>query len=35
MQYIHLSGVELSAAVNKNLAGFEQWIATVLDGARP
>lgn len=35
MQYIHLSGVELSEAVNKNLTGFEQWIARVLDGARP
>ncbi len=35
MQYIHLSGVELSAAVTKSLAGFEQWITTVLEGTQP
>jgi integrase len=30
MLYIHLSGVELTEAVTKNLAGFEQWIAAIL-----
>jgi hypothetical protein len=26
MQYIHLSGVELTEAVSRSLAGFESWI---------
>jgi hypothetical protein len=30
MQYIHLSGVELTEAVTRSLATFEQWIALVL-----
>jgi integrase/recombinase XerD len=35
MQYIHLSGVELTEAVTRSLAGFEQWIDQVLGGATP
>jgi len=35
MLYIHLSGVELTEAVTRSLAGFEQWIATVLGEAKP
>lgn len=35
MQYIHLSGVELTEAVTRSLAGFESWITTVLEGAHP
>jgi integrase/recombinase XerD len=31
MGYIHLSGVELTAAVTRSLAGFEQWITTILE----
>jgi integrase/recombinase XerD len=31
MLYIHLSGVELTDAVRRNLAGFEQWIAVTLE----
>jgi integrase/recombinase XerD len=30
MRYIHLSGVELTEAVSRSLAGFEGWIATIL-----
>ncbi len=30
MQYIHLSGVELTDAVTRSLSTFEQWIALVL-----
>lgn len=30
MQYIHLSGVELTEAVSRSLAGFESWIERVL-----
>jgi site-specific recombinase XerD len=35
MQYIHLSGVELTEAVTRSLAGFEGWIDQVLEGASP
>jgi hypothetical protein len=30
MRYIHLSGVELTEAVGRSLAGFERWMATIL-----
>ena len=30
MLYIHLSGIELTEAVTRSLAGFEQWIETIL-----
>jgi integrase/recombinase XerD len=30
MLYIHLSGIELTEAVAKGLAGFESWIERVL-----
>jgi integrase len=33
MLYIHLSGVELTEAVTRSLAGFDQWIETILGGA--
>jgi integrase/recombinase XerD len=33
MLYIHLSGVDLTAAVTRSLAGFEQWIARILKEA--
>jgi integrase/recombinase XerD len=32
MLYLHMSGVELTEAVSKSLAGFEQWMARVLEG---
>jgi integrase/recombinase XerD len=35
MQYIHLSGVELTDAVTRSLATFEQWIALVLGETLP
>ncbi|GLV55850.1 hypothetical protein KDH_26940 [Dictyobacter sp. S3.2.2.5] len=35
MLYIHLSGVELTEAVNRSLAGFEQWIEMMLLETRP
>jgi len=35
MLYIHMSGVELTEAVNRSLAGFEQWIEMMLGEARP
>jgi site-specific recombinase XerD len=35
MLYIHLSGVELTEAVNRSLAGFEQWIEMMLGEVRP
>jgi integrase/recombinase XerD len=35
MQYIHLSGVELTEAVTRSLAGFESWLDSVLGGMRP
>jgi len=35
MLYIHLSGVELTEAVTRSLAGFEQWIGTVLGEVKP
>ena len=35
MLYLHLSGVELTEAVRKSLAGFEQWMAQILEGALP
>ena len=30
MIYIHLSGVELTEAVTRSLAGFESWIDVIL-----
>ena len=30
MLYIHLSGVELTEAVSRSLAGFEHWIEVIL-----
>jgi integrase/recombinase XerD len=30
MLYIHLSGAELTEAVSRSLAGFEQWITLIL-----
>lgn len=33
MLYIHLSGVELSEAVQRSLAGFEQWLTATLEEA--
>jgi integrase/recombinase XerD len=33
MLYIHLSGVELTEAVTRSLAGFERWIAMILEEA--
>ncbi len=30
LRYIHLSGIELTEAVSRSLAGFEQWIDTIL-----
>jgi integrase/recombinase XerD len=33
MLYIHLSGVDLTAAVTRSLAGFERWIAMILEEA--
>ncbi len=35
MLYIHLSGVELTEAVSKSLAGFEHWIETSLSENKP
>jgi integrase/recombinase XerD len=35
MLYIHLSGVELTEAVSRSLANFEQWIEMILGGTRP
>lgn len=32
MLYIHLSGVELTEAVSRSLANFEQWIEVILGG---
>jgi integrase/recombinase XerD len=32
MLYLHMSGIELTEAVSKSLAGFEQWMARVLEG---
>jgi integrase/recombinase XerD len=34
MPYIHLSGVELTEAVTRSLAGFEGWIDAVLGGGK-
>ena len=34
MLYIHLSGVELTEAVTRNLAGFEHWIEEILGEGR-
>ena len=33
MLYLHLSGVELTEAVSRSLAGFEQWMAHILEGS--
>lgn len=30
LRYIHRSGIELTEAVSRSLAGFEHWIDTVL-----
>jgi integrase/recombinase XerD len=35
MLYIHLSGVELTEAVTRSLAGFEHWIEVILGEGRP
>ncbi len=35
LQYLHLSGIELTEAVSKSLAGFEQWIEVFLGEDRP
>jgi integrase/recombinase XerD len=34
MLYIHMSGIELTEAVNRSLAGFEQWIEMMLGETR-
>jgi integrase len=33
MLYLHLSGVELTEAVSRSLAGFEQWMERILEGS--
>jgi integrase/recombinase XerD len=33
MLYIHLSGVELTEAVSRSLAGCERWMETILEEA--
>ena len=33
MLYLHVSGVELTEAVNRSLADFEQWMARILEGS--
>jgi len=35
LRYIHLSGVELTDAVSRSLAGFEHWIEVILGEAKP
>lgn len=35
MLYIHLSGVELTEAVARSLAGFEHWMEVILGGEEP
>jgi integrase len=35
LQYIHLAGVELTEAVSRSLAGFEQWMENILGGETP
>src|SRR5258707_97610 len=35
LQYLHLSGIELTEAVSKSLDGFEQWIEVFLGEDRP
>jgi len=35
MLYIHLSGVELTEAVSRSLAGFEHWIEVILKEVKP
>ena len=35
MLYIHLSGVELTEAVQRSLAGFEHWMEAVLGEEKP
>jgi integrase len=35
LQYLHLSGIELTEAVSKSLAGFEPWIEVFLGEDRP
>jgi integrase/recombinase XerD len=32
MLYLHVSGVELTEAVSRSLAGFEEWMARILEG---
>jgi hypothetical protein len=34
MLYIHVSGAELTEAVSRSLAGFEQWIEMMLGESR-
>ena len=34
MLYLHISGIELTEAVSRSLAGFEQWMAHILEGSR-
>jgi integrase/recombinase XerD len=34
MLYLHMSGIELTEAVSRSLAGFEQWMAHILEGSR-
>lgn len=35
MLYIQLSGVELTEAVTRSLAGFEQWMEVILGEEKP
>ena len=35
LQYIHLAGVELTEAISRSLAGFEQWMENILGGEIP
>jgi integrase/recombinase XerD len=34
MLYIHISGIELTEAVNRSLAGFEHWLEMMLGETR-
>lgn len=35
MRYIHLSGIELTEAVTRSLAGFERWMTVILEEQPP
>jgi hypothetical protein len=35
MQYIHLSGIELTEAVSRSLMGFDSWLSTILGEEHP